>query len=57
MNEGHLKFVTDWIQKGVDEGAELIVDGRNPVVPGYENGFFLAPTIFDHVNGRDVHRP
>ena len=49
MNEGHLKFVTDWIQKGVDEGAELIVDGRNPVVPGYENGFFLAPSIFDHV--------
>jgi malonate-semialdehyde dehydrogenase (acetylating)/methylmalonate-semialdehyde dehydrogenase len=49
MNEGHLKFITDWIQKGVDEGAELIVDGRNPVVPGHENGFFLAPTIFDHV--------
>ena len=33
----------------MDEGAELIVDGRNPVVPGYENGFFLAPTIFDRV--------
>ena len=49
MNEGHLKFITDWIQTGVDEGAELIVDGRNPVVPGYENGFFLAPTIFDRV--------
>ncbi len=58
MNEGHLKFITDWIQKGIDEGAELIVDGRNPVVPGYENGFYLAPTIFDHVTeemsvGRD----
>lgn len=49
MNAGHLKFITDWIQKGIDEGAELIVDGRNPVVPGYENGFYLAPTIFDHV--------
>jgi malonate-semialdehyde dehydrogenase (acetylating)/methylmalonate-semialdehyde dehydrogenase len=49
MNAGHLKFVTDWIQKGVDEGAELIVDGRNPVVPGYEKGFYLAPSIFDHV--------
>jgi len=58
MNAGHLKFVTDWIQKGVDEGAELIVDGRNPEVPGYENGFYLAPSIFDHVTeemsvGRD----
>jgi len=49
MNAGHLKFITDWIQKGIDEGAELLVDGRNPVVPGYENGFYLAPTIFDHV--------
>lgn len=49
MNEGHLKFVTDWIEKGIEEGAELIVDGRNPVVEGYENGFYLAPTIFDHV--------
>lgn len=50
MNAGHLKFVTDWIEKGIEEGAELIVDGRNPVVPeGCENGFFLAPSIFDHV--------
>jgi malonate-semialdehyde dehydrogenase (acetylating)/methylmalonate-semialdehyde dehydrogenase len=49
MNAGHKKFITDWIEKGIAEGAELIVDGRNPVVPGYENGFFLAPTIFDHV--------
>jgi len=49
MNSGHLKFITDWIQTGVDEGAELVVDGRNPIVPGYENGFYLGPTIFDHV--------
>ncbi|MFH1080661.1 MAG: aldehyde dehydrogenase family protein, partial [Pseudomonadota bacterium] len=49
MNAGHKKFITDWIEKGIAEGAELIVDGRNPVVPGYENGFYLAPTIFDHV--------
>ena len=49
VNKAHLKFITDWIQKGIDEGAKLIVDGRNPIVPGYENGFYLAPTIFDHV--------
>ena len=49
INKAHLKFITDWIQKGIDEGAKLIVDGRNPIVPGYENGFYLAPTIFDHV--------
>ncbi|MDF1590525.1 MAG: CoA-acylating methylmalonate-semialdehyde dehydrogenase [Desulfobacterales bacterium] len=49
VNAGHLKFVTDWIQTGVDEGARLLLDGRNPKVPGYEGGFYIAPTIFDHV--------
>ena len=50
MNAGHLKFVTDWIEKGIEEGAELIVDGRNPEPPeGYEGGFWLAPSIFDKV--------
>lgn len=41
--------VTDYIQLGVDEGAELLTDGRGHVVPGYENGFFLGPTLFDKV--------
>lgn len=45
----HKKFVCDWIQKGVDEGAELVLDGRDVTVPGFENGFFVGPTIFDHV--------
>ena len=49
VNEGHLKFVSDWIQTGVDEGADLILDGRNPQVEGYENGFYIGPTIFDNV--------
>jgi len=49
MNAGHKKFINDWIDKGVEEGAQLIVDGRNPVVEGYENGFWVGPTIFDHV--------
>jgi malonate-semialdehyde dehydrogenase (acetylating)/methylmalonate-semialdehyde dehydrogenase len=37
------------IQTGLDEGARLLVDGRNPVVEGYENGFFLRPSILDDV--------
>jgi malonate-semialdehyde dehydrogenase (acetylating) / methylmalonate-semialdehyde dehydrogenase len=37
------------IQKGVDEGASLLVDGRNPTIPGYENGFFIRPTVLDQV--------
>ncbi|MGI5835051.1 MAG: CoA-acylating methylmalonate-semialdehyde dehydrogenase [Chloroflexota bacterium] len=45
----HKKFVVDWINKSVQEGAELILDGRDIVVPGYEGGFFVGPTIFDHV--------
>jgi len=50
VNQGHKEFVLNWIQTGIDEGAELIVDGRNPEVPaGCENGFFVGPTIFDHV--------
>ncbi|GAA1956454.1 CoA-acylating methylmalonate-semialdehyde dehydrogenase [Amycolatopsis minnesotensis] len=41
--------VAGYIQSGVDEGAELVVDGRGHVVPGYENGFFLGGTLFDKV--------
>lgn len=45
----HKEKVCNWIQKGIDEGAELVLDGRNIVVPGYENGFFVGPTILDYV--------
>ena len=45
----HRKFVHDWIEKGVKEGAKLILDGRNIKVPGYENGFYIGYTVFDHV--------
>ncbi|MBR0397033.1 MAG: CoA-acylating methylmalonate-semialdehyde dehydrogenase [Eubacterium sp.] len=49
VNAKHKESICNWIQKGVDEGAELVLDGRDIVVPGYENGFFVGPTIFDHV--------
>ena len=45
----HKKFVTDWIAKGVEQGAKLVLDGRDVSVKGYEGGFFVGPTIFDHV--------
>ena len=38
-----------WIDVAVDEGAELVLDGRDLVVPGLEDGHFVGPTIFDHV--------
>ncbi|MET0320027.1 MAG: CoA-acylating methylmalonate-semialdehyde dehydrogenase [Duganella sp.] len=37
------------IGEGVEQGATLVVDGRNHVVPGRENGFFIGGTLFDHV--------
>ena len=49
VTEGHRKFVTSWIDKGIQEGAKLVLDGRKVTVPGFENGFYLGPTIFDHV--------
>jgi malonate-semialdehyde dehydrogenase (acetylating)/methylmalonate-semialdehyde dehydrogenase len=45
----HLQFVNGWIQKSIDEGAKLVLDGRNAKVPGYEGGYYIGPTIFDHV--------
>ncbi|MFZ2963224.1 MAG: CoA-acylating methylmalonate-semialdehyde dehydrogenase [Rhodoglobus sp.] len=41
--------VSGYIQTGVDEGATLIADGRGYRAKGYENGFFLGPTLFDNV--------
>lgn len=41
--------VSDYIQAGVDAGATLLADGRGHVVEGYEKGFYLGPTLFDHV--------
>ena len=49
VTESHKKHVEGWIQKGVDEGAKLILDGRGATVSGFENGFYIGPTIFDHV--------
>ena len=49
VSEGQRKWVTDWIEKGIAEGAKLALDGRGVVVKGYEAGFYLGPTILDHV--------
>jgi malonate-semialdehyde dehydrogenase (acetylating) / methylmalonate-semialdehyde dehydrogenase len=41
--------ITAAIGAGVEEGAKLVVDGRGLRVPGFEGGFFLGGTLFDHV--------
>ena len=49
VSEKHKQSICNWIQKGIDEGAELVLDGRDIVVPGFEKGFFVGPTILDKV--------
>ena len=41
--------ITGLIDKGATEGAQLVVDGRGIRVPGHEKGWFVGPTLFDHV--------
>ncbi|HUX13275.1 MAG TPA: CoA-acylating methylmalonate-semialdehyde dehydrogenase [Spirochaetia bacterium] len=55
VNADHRESVVAWIQKGIDEGAKLVLDGRNVSVKDHEKGFFLGPTVFDHVkSGMDI---
>jgi malonate-semialdehyde dehydrogenase (acetylating)/methylmalonate-semialdehyde dehydrogenase len=49
VTAAHKARVEAYIQMGVDEGAELVVDGRGFALQGYEDGFFVGPTLFDHV--------
>jgi malonate-semialdehyde dehydrogenase (acetylating)/methylmalonate-semialdehyde dehydrogenase len=41
--------ICGYIDRGVEEGAELVIDGRDISVRGFENGCFVGPTVFDHV--------
>jgi len=45
----HKARIESYIQMAVDEGAELVLDGRGFALQGYEDGYFLAPTLLDHV--------
>ena len=45
----HRQSVINYVEKGIAEGAELLVDGRNLKLQGYENGFFLGGHLFDKV--------
>ncbi len=49
VTAAHKARVEGWIQTGVDEGAELVVDGRGFTLQGHEEGFFIGPSLFDHV--------
>ena len=45
----HKKKVISMIDTAVDEGAEILVDGRDFALQGYEDGFFIGPTLLDNV--------
>ena len=49
--------ISGLIDRGVQEGAELVVDGRNFKMQGYEKGFYLGPCLFDRVTtGMDIYK-
>ncbi|MBL41737.1 MAG: methylmalonate-semialdehyde dehydrogenase (CoA acylating) [Rhodospirillaceae bacterium] len=49
ITKQHFEKVKEYIKIGENEGAELLVDGRNIKLQGYENGYFLGGTLFDKV--------
>jgi len=49
VTAAHRTRVLDYIDLGIKEGAELVVDGRGFKMQGYENGFYLGGSLFDRV--------
>ncbi len=51
ISRAAVERIHSYIEKGLAEGAELVLDGRDPeiITPGCEGGFFVGPTIFDKV--------
>jgi len=48
----HKRKIEGYIQLSVDEGAQLVIDGRGRTLPGHEQGFFLWPTLIDYAAPR-----
>jgi malonate-semialdehyde dehydrogenase (acetylating)/methylmalonate-semialdehyde dehydrogenase len=45
----HKQSIINWINKGIEEGAKIVLDGRKVAVEGNPAGYYLGPTILDHV--------
>ena len=50
ISKQHKDRIVGYIDSGVAQGAKLVTDGRGIKVPGFENGYFVGPTLFDHVS-------
>ncbi|WP_022692990.1 CoA-acylating methylmalonate-semialdehyde dehydrogenase [Ponticaulis koreensis] len=49
VSAAHKEKVENYIQMGVEEGANLLLDGRGHSLQGHENGYFIGPSLFDNV--------
>ena len=49
VSKEHLEKVEGYVDIGIKEGAQLLVDGRNLKLQGYENGYYIGGCLFDHV--------
>jgi malonate-semialdehyde dehydrogenase (acetylating)/methylmalonate-semialdehyde dehydrogenase len=49
ISAAHKERVLGYIEKGIEEGADLVLDGRNFTIGEYPDGFFVGPTFFDNV--------
>jgi malonate-semialdehyde dehydrogenase (acetylating)/methylmalonate-semialdehyde dehydrogenase len=49
VSQQHYDKVSGYVAKGVEEGADLTIDGRELVVEGHEGGYFIGPSVFDNV--------
>jgi len=49
VTAAHKDKIEGWIARCAEEGAELVIDGRGFSLQGHEGGFFVGPTLFDHV--------
>ena len=50
ISKEHKEKIENYISIGIKEGAKLIEDGRDYKIQGYENGYFVGPTLFDYVS-------
>jgi malonate-semialdehyde dehydrogenase (acetylating)/methylmalonate-semialdehyde dehydrogenase len=50
ISEQHRQRVIGYVEKGLKEGASLVLDGRKNPVPDRQQGFFLGPMVFDNVS-------
>jgi malonate-semialdehyde dehydrogenase (acetylating)/methylmalonate-semialdehyde dehydrogenase len=49
VTSAHRDKVLSFIETGINEGADLAIDGRDVTVEGHDRGFYLGPCLFDHV--------